>query len=64
MDCRTHTRRALSAGTASVAASWLMFAGLAGVAWLVTTLDTPALIGLAVSAVSAGVGLLARWNAR
>lgn len=64
MDCRSYRHRALSAGAASVAASWLMFAGLAGVAWLVTTLDTPALIGLAVSAVSAGVGLLARWNAR
>lgn len=36
--------------------SWLMFAGLAGIAWLVTTLDTPALIGLAVSAVTGAIG--------
>ena len=46
----------LSAGTASVLSSWLMFAGLAGVAWLVTTLDTPALIGLGVSAVTGAIG--------
>ena len=56
MDCRSPRQRSLSAGTASVLSSWLMFAGLAGVAWLVTTLDTPALIGLGVSAVTGAIG--------
>lgn len=41
-------------------ASWLMFAGLAGIAWLVTTLDTPALIGLSVSVITGAIGLLAK----
>lgn len=41
-------------------ASWLMFAGLAGIAWLVTTLDTPALIGLGVSVVTGAIGFAAK----
>ncbi|MEO1534079.1 MAG: hypothetical protein AAFS11_00770 [Planctomycetota bacterium] len=60
MDCRSPRQRSLSAGTASVLASWLMFAGLAGIAWLVTTLDTPALIGLSVSVITGAIGLLAK----
>ncbi|MEL6499388.1 MAG: hypothetical protein AAF937_10510 [Planctomycetota bacterium] len=60
MDCPTPHRRALSGGTASVLSSWLMFAGLAGVAWLVTTLDTPALIGLAASVITGAIGFAAK----
>lgn len=50
----------MSSGTASVAASWIIFAALAGLAFAVTTLDTHTLAGLAASGVSAALGLVAK----
>ncbi len=57
MHQRPGHARSLSAGTASVAASWIIFACLAGAAFLVTTLDTPALLALGFGAVNAAAGL-------
>ncbi|MEO1583423.1 MAG: hypothetical protein AAFR96_02490 [Planctomycetota bacterium] len=42
-----------------IAVSWIMLGAMVGLAWLLTTLDGPALLGIAVSAVS-GAAALAR----